>query len=258
MAYCQVQGNKTFYTSVYTESIVSKPNDTIVLFIHGAGGSSEVWQNQLVRIEGYRLIALDLPGHGRSEGKALSDLKEYRRFIAEFLETLDYHSIVLVGHSMGGGIVLECALAQPEWLKGMVLVDTGARLRVKKEILDQLAQGRLPFDIIPYLYHQDSPPEILEKALEDMKKVSPEVYLADFQACDAFDRSKEIQNLKLPTCILCGDNDRMTPLKYSHVLHEALPESRFQRISLAGHMSMLENSEEVNKALGDFLYCQKV
>lgn len=249
MAYCQIQGKKIFYI----ESSLSKPNDLMVLFIHGAGGSSEVWLNQLVPIEGYSLIALDLPGHGRSEGKASSDIKESSRFITEFIATLDYHSVILVGHSMGGGIVLECALAQPDWLKGIVLVDTGARLRVKKDMLDQLAQGCLPFDIIPYLYHMDSPPEFLEKALEDMKKVPPEAYLADFQACDAFDRSKEIPNLNLPACIICGDNDRMTPLKYSYFLNEALAKSRFQMIRSAGHMSMLENPEEVNKALEDFL-----
>ncbi|AHF05981.1 alpha/beta fold hydrolase [Desulfitobacterium metallireducens] len=251
MGYCQVHGEKIFYI----ESSLPNSNDNVVLFIHGAGGSSEVWSNQLSPIEGYRLFALDLPGHGHSEGKAASDIQEYSRFIADFIETLDLHFVILVGHSMGGGIVLESALAQPQlsWLKGIVLVDTGSRLRVNKKTLEQLAQGKLPFDIIPYLYSQNSTPEILTQALEDMKKVQAEVYLADFQACDAFDRSNEIQTLKLPTCIICGENDRMTPLKYSNGLHEALPQSKLEIISSAGHMSMQESPEEVNRALRQFL-----
>lgn len=132
-------------------------------------------------------------------------------------------------------------------------MDAGARLRVNKKTLDQLEQGRLPFDIIPYLYSQNSNPEFLTQALEDMKNVPPEVYLADFQACDAFDRSKEIKGLNLATCIICGENDRMTPLKDSNVLHEALPQSKLEIISTAGHMSMQENPDEVNKALAEFL-----
>lgn len=249
MAYCQVYGNKIFYR----ESSSPKPNDNVVLFIHGAGGTSEVWSNQLFPIEGYRLLALDLPGHGHSEGNAARDIKEYSRFIADFIQTLDFHSVILAGHSMGGGIVLECALAHPQWLKGIILVGSGARLRVNKETLDQMDQGNLPFNIIPYLYSQNSTPEILGQALEDMKNVPVEVYFADFQACDAFDRSKEIMNLDLPACIICGDNDRMTPLKYSNALHEALPKSKLEIIPSAGHMSMQENPEKVNEAFAEFL-----
>jgi pimeloyl-ACP methyl ester carboxylesterase len=249
MAYCIVQGKRIFYI----KSSTPRQTDNVVLFIHGAGGSSEVWSKQFTLIKDYQFIALDLFGHGHSEGKPVSSIQEYSHLISNFIETLNLHSVILVGHSMGGGIVLECALTQPEWLKGMILVDTGARLRVKKETLEQLAQGCLPFDIIPYLYSQDNPPGILDQALADMKKVPAEVYLADFQACDAFDRSKEIQDLNLPTCIICGENDRMTPLKHSNVLHRDIPNSKLEIISSAGHMSMQEKPEEVSKVVAEFL-----
>lgn len=252
MAYCQVNGKKIFYN----ENSSPSRNDSAVLFIHGAGGSSEVWANQLSQIKGYRLLALDLPGHGHSEGNAMNDIKDYSRFIADFIETLGLKSVILAGHSMGGGIVLECALSEPEWLKGIVVVDSGARLRVKTETLEQLAEGKLPFDIIPYLYSRNSAPEILSQALEEMKSVPAEVYLADFQACDAFDRSKDIQNINIPACILCGEYDQMTPPKYSQTLHEALSMSTYVIIPSSGHMSMLENPEAVNKAIAESILNQ--
>lgn len=249
MPYCQVNGKKIYYH----EGIFDGPTDSVLLYIHGAGGTSEVWLNQLSQIKDYPLLALDLPGHGSSEGYPSDTIKGYSEIVQEFVRTLGFQSVILSGHSMGGGIVLECALAQPEWLKGIVLVDTGSRLRVKKEILEQLAKGIHPFEIIPYLYSQKSSPEVLEKALENMKKIPPEVYYADFQACDAFDQSKEIQNINIPACILCGEEDRMTPLKYSQTLHEALPDSNLIIIPNAGHMSMQENPLEVNKAIAEFL-----
>ncbi|HVJ47723.1 alpha/beta hydrolase [Desulfitobacterium sp.] len=230
-----------------------KLEDKVVLFIHGAGGSSEVWLNQLSPIEGYRLLALDLPGHAHSEGSPASNINENSHFIADFIQTQNLHSVILVGHSMGGGIVLECALAHPEWLRGMILMDTGARLRVKKETLEQLRQGSLPYEIIPYLYRQKTEPEVLRQALEEMKGISTKVYLADFQACDAFDRSKDLQDLNIRACIICGEDDRMTPPKYSTTLHEVLPNSELKIISKAGHMSMQENPEDVNRAIAEFL-----
>ena len=224
-----------------------------MLFIHGAGGSNEVWLNQLTSIRGYCLIALDLPGHGDSEGDAFNAIGEYSSLVADFIQTQNLHSVILVGHSMGGGIVLECALSHPEWLKGMILVDTGARLRVKKEILDQLARGIHPIEIIPYLYRNNCELQILCKAREAMKHIPTGVYWADFQACDMFDRTPDIQNLNIPTLIICGEEDRMTPLKYSISLHEALANSTLEVISAAGHMSMQENSEAINAVIAAFL-----
>lgn len=250
MPYCKVDGKEIYYH----RGIFDGSSESVLLFIHGAGGTSEVWLNQLSQIKDYPLLALDLPGHGNSGGNAADTIEVYSELVHEFVQTLGFQSVILAGHSMGGGIVLECALAHPKWLKGIVLADTGSRLRVKKETLEQLAQGIHPIEIIPYLYSQKSAPEVLEKALENMKSIRPEVYCADFQACDAFDRSKEIQNINIPACILCGEDDRMTPLKYSQTLHEALPNSNLIIISNAGHMSMQENPLEVNKAIAEFLH----
>lgn len=249
MPYCKVNGKKIYYH----QGIFDGPTDSVLMFIHGAGGTSEVWLNQLSQIKDYPLLALDLPGHGSSEGYPSDTIEAYSEIVQEFVRMLGFQSVILSGHSMGGGIVLECALAQPEWLKGIVLVDTGSRLRVKKKILEQLAQRIHPFGIIPFFYSQKSAPEVLKKALENMKNIPPEVYYADFLACDAFDRSKEIQNINIPVCILCGEEDRMTPLKYSQTLHEALPNSNLIIIPNAGHMSMQENPLEVNKAIAEFL-----
>jgi pimeloyl-ACP methyl ester carboxylesterase len=248
MANILVRGKKIHYNENSQE-----PKDKAVIFIHGAGGTNDVWANQVSQIDGYRILALDLPGHGGSEGNASDKIIDYSSFIEEFVRSLNLKSVILAGHSMGGGIVIECALHKNEWLKGAILVSTGSRLRVKKEILEQLEQKKLPFEIIPFMHNTDCPKKIIDDAEDEMEKVSTETYLADFRACDSFDRSKDTGNIDIPVCIICGDEDRMTPLKYSDFLKQAITDSSLAVIPSTGHMCMMENPSDVNKAIVEFL-----
>lgn len=222
------------------------------LFVHGAGGSWRNWQEQLSGIEGH-LFALDLPGHGQSEGKAQNSVAAYRELVRRFSQRLGLRRFVLAGHSMGGAITLDFALAHPEALSGIVLVGSGARLRVKSETLETLAKGQHALDIVRYMYGSSVAAEVLEQAAVEMKQVPPEVYLSDFQACDRFSILDEIASIQVPTLILCGQEDLMTPVKYSEYLKKAIPHSTLALVPDAGHMAMLERPQVVNREIQGFL-----
>lgn len=249
MPYINVQGRNTYYH----ENSDFQANLPTLLFVHGAGGSGQKWAYQLTGIPGYNLIALDLPGHGLSEGIPADSIIGYRDFVWRFTQTLELGQFVIAGHSMGGAIALELALAYPEALKGIIIVDSGARLRVNPMVLEMLSRGEHPLENVKYNYSANIPLDVLEKAVEEMKNVPTEVYLADFRACNEFSIMDRVQNIINPTLVICGQDDQMTPMKYSEYLYKELPHSTFELIADAGHMAMLEQPDQVNKAINNFL-----
>ncbi|NMA68340.1 MAG: alpha/beta hydrolase [Desulfitobacterium sp.] len=229
------------------------PDGRTILFIHGAGGTGEKWVNQLSGIKDYHLIALDLPGHGLSEGVGSNSIEAYKEFIRQFVQGIGLESFVIAGHSMGGGIAMAFALDYPEILKGLIIVNSGARLKVNPMILERLARGEHPLETVKYSYSLNTSPEVLEGAIEEMKAVPTQILLTDFQACDKFNLMNGVQDIKLPTLVICGQEDRMTPVKYSEYLAQEIPQALLTLIPDAGHMSMLEQPEVVNKAIVNFI-----
>lgn len=247
------------FINVLGESIYYRQNHNLqaesetLLFIHGAGGNGGHWLNQLTAIPGVNLIAPDLPGHGRSEGSALDSVSAYSNFIRHFTQVLNLRNVIPVGHSMGGAIALDLALTYPELWKGLIIVDSGAKLGVNPGLLEQLARGEQPQDLIKFCYSKKISPDLYEKADQEMRTVASKVFLADFQACNKFNAVDRIQSIHLPALVICGEEDRMTPPKYSEYLREHLSQSSLAYITDAGHMTMLEQPDQVNKAINHFL-----
>lgn len=249
MPYITILGEKIYYR----QNQRLKTDLETLIFIHGAGGNGGHWIYQLSGIKDYNLIALDLPGHGRSEGVATDSITVYREFVWQFTQILNLRNFIVVGHSMGGAIALDLALTYPEFCKGLIIVDSGAKLRVNPALLELLAKGEKPFDTIKFCYSKKASPDLLAKANQEMKKVPSNVFFADFKACDEFNIADRVQSIKCPTLTICGQEDQMTPSKYSEYLAKNLPQSNLIYISDAGHMTMLEQPYQVNKAIHNFL-----
>lgn len=163
--------------------------------------------------------------------------------------------VFLVGHSMGGAIVQTLALTHPEVIKGIVLVGTGARLKVLPKILDGIKENfreTIP-RIIQYAYSRKAPSELIEQGVNQMLQGRPEVLHGDFSACDRFDVMKEVERIHLPTLILCGEDDELTPVKYSQFLHSRIEGSRLEVLPNAGHMVMMESSQAFNEKIREFI-----
>jgi len=196
---------------------------------------------------------MNLPGHGKSEGSLLSNINDMTKFINDFIEALSLDKFVLVGHSMGGAIAQEFALQYPEQLRGLVLIATGARLKVSQEILDTLAAGRMPFKDVNHLYGSSTPDNKREEALREMNELTPDLYWADFEACNKFDKVVSAEKITVTSLIMVGDEDVMTPLKYSQFLSSKLPNAQLSIIKGAGHMCMQEKPTEVTAEIERFI-----
>jgi pimeloyl-ACP methyl ester carboxylesterase len=227
-----------------------------LVFIHGAGGSHLDWNGQLGEFAGLmRTLAPDLPGHGRSTGAGRSKMIEYALVMRDFLDALQLSRAVLVGCSMGGAIAQTLALEFPEYVRGLVLVGTGAKLRVAPEFLKGIEQDyeATARDLTINFFAPDAPAVFRQKSLEQLLRTGSSVTLGDFAACDAFDIRERVHMIDVPTLVLCGREDRMTPVRYSTFLAQQISNSERVVVENAGHMLMLEQPVLFNSVLQSWI-----
>lgn len=228
-----------------------------LIFIHGAGGNYLSWPAHIRRIQGPTIYALELNGHGRSKGDGRSTIQEHVWDVLQFMDSLEIKQAVLIGHSMGGAIALTLALEDQARIDKLILIGTGAKLRVAPELL-QAASKPETFSkavdlIIDISFNKNADERVKELTRRHMLGTNPKTLHADLLACDSFNVVDSISRLSVPTLILCGEKDRMTPVKFSQTLHEKIPGSRLELIPNAGHFLMQEKEDELIKLLGSFL-----
>ena len=184
-----------------------------VLFIHGAGGGQYTWSYQKGFFEReFNPIIIELPGHGESDGEGEEEIVTYTEQLYAFLQAIGVRKVFLVGHSMGGAIVQTLALTHPEVIKGIVLVGTGARLKVLPMILNGIKNNfreTIP-RIVQYAYSRKAPSELIEGGVNQMLQCRPEVLHGDFSACDRFDMMKKLRRFIFPRL---SSAERMTNLR---------------------------------------------
>ena len=242
-----------YYFSHQEEKNIRPP----VILIHGAGGNHLSWPPQIRRLPGKSIHALDLPGHGKSTGMGRHSIAEYAEDLAAFMKALKMRNAVLVGISMGSGIALALALKYPDKVSGLVLLGAGPKLRVASKILESLGNPNL-FESAVNLINENCFSAKTSQRLKDLSKrtmleMRPPVLLGDFIACDQFDVSGRLQEIKIPTLVVCGAEDKMTPLKYSESLRDAIAGSQLEVLKDAGHMLMVEQPQAMADILVKFI-----
>ena len=228
-----------------------------LLFVHGAGGSGALWQEQVGFFEGkHSVYRLDLPGHGGSGPGGEKRVSAYAEWVRQVAEAVfGKGPFVLAGHSMGGAVALELGLTPPAGLCGLVLVGTGAKLAVTRAIFQMLSENPEAFfqSIAQFAFSSATPRDLREEFIRLSRQCAPSVITNDFLACNQFDIRNRLSEIKLPTLVVCGEEDQLTPVKYSKYLHEAVAGSRLVLIPRAGHMVMSEQPDPFNRALLSFL-----
>jgi pimeloyl-ACP methyl ester carboxylesterase len=224
-----------------------------IIFVHGAGGTGEVWHYQAMRFPGSD--AVTLPGH--PHGETRDSIDGYREWLRGHITGQGYGAPILAGQSMGGGIALSYALAHPSDTAGLILIASGARLRVNPAFLKILSDnvGSPPSwyrELAATMYGGVAEP-VQGRVLDSVCSLPVSVHLNDFLCCDRFDCMERLPELKMPVLIICGDKDIMTPLKYSRFMAERIPGSRLAVIPDAGHSVCLEKPGEVNKEIEGFV-----
>lgn len=226
-----------------------------MLLVHGAGGSHLDWPAQLRRIEECGSCAIDLPGHGRSAGPARSSVAEYADDVLALARKLELPALVLAGHSMGGAIALDIALRQTIEVVALILVATGARLKVNESLL-----GLVESDFEAAVDHvtdaawgPNAEPEMVRRASQLMLSCEPTSLSQDFAACNDFDVMARLGSVPVPTLVLVGTEDRLTPPKFGRYLADHIPDAEFVSVDGAGHMLAAEQPELVGDVVASFI-----
>ena len=222
-----------------------------IVLIHGAGAVGQIWQNQLLAFP--HAAAPDLPGH--PGGTGLSTIPDMAAWVLAYLAQQGLERCVLGGYSVGGAVALEVALSAPDRLRGLVLIATGARLRVRPEFFDLLAgdYGAAVEELLRWWFSPGASPRVVDRARTALRMVSPAVVHDDFWAANQFDAMARVGGITLPTLVLCGEEDRLTPVKYAEYLHSQIAGSRLVVIPHAGHLVVLEQPRATNEAIATFL-----
>ncbi|MDW7650989.1 MAG: alpha/beta hydrolase [Bacillota bacterium] len=224
-----------------------------LVFVHGAGGNSLHWV-EMEPPSGWRLVAVDLPGHGKSGGSAKSNVFAYADWVADFIRAIG-GCTALAGHSMGGAITMALALSCPELVRGLILVGTGAKLGVSPVILDLCRTGiaaRVEDQLANMAYGPLPSREQIREWYQMFGQATCHAYLMDFTACNRFDIRERLGEISHPTLIACGKDDRLTPFKYSEYLLAHLPNAQLTGIEDAGHMVMMEQPTQLNHSIKSF------
>jgi len=232
-----------------------KERDSILL-IHGAAGSCISWLDQLRGLDGaVNVLAPDLPGHGDSEGDPLKSAREYSEWLEKLAVRMELPRCYVLGHSMGGAVSIEWALSRTSRFKGLILSGTGARLQVHPKILNELPSRfkETVRAIVQWCFTKNAPRELLDKSRSLLERCPPATIYRDFKVCNDFDAADRVEQIEIPTLILCGALDAMTPPEYSRYLHFRIPNSKLSILEHSGHMSMIEESEIYNRIVLDFI-----
>jgi pimeloyl-ACP methyl ester carboxylesterase len=224
-----------------------------LVFIHGAGNTGLVWHYQTRYFTDSE--AVNLPGH--PEGRLCTSIDEYARWLHEYLGNKGLRQPVIAGHSMGGAVALAYVLNYPQDIKALILIDTGARLRVRRDFLELMEAGvnapaRWVEDIVEPLYGRVAP-EASERIVKGIAKVGVAAQLHDFRCCDKFDVMYKIERITVPTLVICGSEDDMTPVKYSRYLSNKITGAKLVIIEGGSHLCFLENPLEANRAIEEFV-----
>ncbi len=226
-----------------------------LVFIHGSGSSKKVWRYHISQIGGY---AIDLPGHGESlDDTTIKSVEDYAKHVVRFIKN-HMEKAYVIGHSLGGAIAQQIYLLDKKIVKGVVLVGSGARLRVLPEILYGLKNDfkNTAKKLITYLFSRGfSDKKVKESVLKEILKCGSRVCHRDFSVCDKFDLLEKYKNRELtidvPMLCIVGNEDVLTPPKYAYFYKE-ITDAKVEVINGAGHMVMLEQKEEVNRVLDKF------
>ncbi|PJF22353.1 MAG: alpha/beta hydrolase [Phototrophicales bacterium] len=226
-----------------------------VIFVHGAGGSHLDWGASLRRLPEANAIALDLPGHGKSPAPGRSSIPDYAADVIGLIDTLNVPQAIIAGHSMGGAIAQTIALTYPQRVHGLILIGTAGKLVVNPYIIEksQSDQDELAQTLVKWMWGKNATDDMRLFSYQQLMRVSPQVLHDDYIACNHFDIRDKLSDIHMPTLVIGGSADKMTPIKFSEYLAEHIPQAQLVVIPDGGHMMMLEQPEIVTQAVKDWL-----
>jgi 3-oxoadipate enol-lactonase len=239
-----------------------------VLMLHGIGGGhlSFAPQVETLASNGYRAVAWDMPGYGRSAPIEPYTFKGLAERCIMLIESLKSGDVVLVGHSMGGMVAQEVVARRPELVSRLVLCGTSAAfgkpdgewqsnfIRDRTAPLDAgQTMGELAQMLVPQMVGPAAMPEGVKLAQHCMAQVNPSTYRRALQALLTFDRRADLARIHVPTLLVAGENDRTAPPAVMKKMAQAIAGSTYLELPGIGHLQPLEAPDEFDAAILSFL-----
>ena len=259
----EVAGKRVF---AYTAAHELDPAKPTVVFVHGAGLDHSLFglQSRYFGYHGRNVLALDLPGHGRSEGPALRSIEEMADWVSRLLKTLKIPKATVVGHSMGSLVALELAARHPEQAERIAFCAIGFPMKVSEPFLEAArANDYSAFDMSTIWGHAAQVPLggnpnpgmwMYGDTLARLERLAPGVLHAGLKACNDYAAGLEsAAKVKCPALFILGRRDVMTPPRSAKALQEKLPQNRTTLVEISGHSLMAEAPDATLDALIEFL-----
>ena len=236
-----------------------------MVFIHGAAFDHSVWQwqSRYFAHHGYSVLAVDLPGHGRSPGSVRATIEEWAEWVAAFIDAANLANVVLVGHSMGSLIALETALKHGARLSKLALVGTAAPMPVGEAFM-AAALDRSPAALdMEAVWGHSRHAQLMQSPVPGMallgasrslnERSKPGALHAALHACNTYRPSMDaLRAMKVPTLVVAGKRDQMTQMKAGKTLAAEIPGAKLAILD-AGHSMMSEAPRELLDELRRFL-----
>jgi 3-oxoadipate enol-lactonase len=233
---------------------------TPIVFLHGVGSDKSVWRPQLLRFaHERRAIAFDYPGYGESDPAADGTTRD--EFAAAVLSAMRYLGVDkahLCGLSLGGVVAIAMYAQDPDRCASLILADTFVqhpegqaiyeRSVAASENMRALAEGR-----VDVLLAQPADSAVRSEVIETMSRIVPQAYRTGARAVWLADQRESVDAIRVPTLVLCGTEDRVTPPALSAALAKLIPGAQYEAIEQAGHLSNLERPDEFNTLVGAFV-----
>jgi pimeloyl-ACP methyl ester carboxylesterase len=232
------------------------PDRRTLVFIHGSGADHTNWIQQYTPLKhAFNIAAIDLPGHGRSEGPGEQAVAAYVEWVRKTLDGLGIVNPILIGHSLGAAICLSLVIRYGAAAAAVVPVGGGVKMPVNPMILEGIQQD--PAAVIGLAAKFSVAKQNRERfsglLMESLSLVDPGIIHGDFCACNGMDITEAVAGIRIPTLVICGVEDKMTPPALSQFLRDRIPGAGLALIEGAGHFVMLENPEAFNEALTAFV-----
>jgi len=258
-----VQGYPAY---AYTGGVAFDAARPAVVFIHGAAFDHSVWQwqSRYLAHHGFGVLAVDLPAHGRSPGRARTSIEAMADWVAALIESAALERAALVGHSMGSLVALQCALSHPQRVSRLALVGTALPMAVGDAFLAAARDDSPAAFDMEVVWGHSRGAMLATSPVPGMSLVGASrrlngrardgVLHADLAACHAWQApaAEALAQLAMPILVAAGQRDQMTPFKAGKAAAAMLPNARFVPLD-AGHSMMTEAPRALLRALRDFL-----
>ncbi|MSQ54504.1 MAG: alpha/beta hydrolase [Betaproteobacteria bacterium] len=258
-----LDGKKAF---AYAAAHALDPAKPSVVFVHGAGLDHSWWglQSRYFGYHGRNVLAVDLPGHGRSDGPPLATIEAMAEWVMRLLEAAGIGKASIVGHSMGALIALQCAASHAARVERIAMIGIAYPMKVGEAFLDAARRNdQAAFDMETIWGHAPQVPLggnpnpgmwMYGDTLARLARLAPGVLYNDLSACNAYAGGMEAATkVKCPALFVLGRRDVMTPPKAAVELEKAIAGSRSVLVGPSGHSLMAEAPDDTLDALIDFL-----